>query len=428
MYISRRFILRWGTVFMMSTMLASAFVYFAADTEAINRRLEAVPYYARTYLNKFRPKPSAPPPPQVSTIAPEMLLQARSSPGGESEPASDTPALFNEESLNTTAGTAVEQSPAVPVAAIAPQVSLTGFSHDWQTWNNCGPTTIAMNLSFYGRAETQVESAQFLKPNQDDKNVNPEELAAYARTLGFEATTRVGGNLELLKRLLSNGLPVIVETWLDPEDNGGLGHYRLFSGYDEAGRYFLAQDSLRGPEIQVDMDEFDQFWRVFNRKYVVVYRPEQAQLVQAILGPDAMDWAMLERALTAAQSEARVNPADPFAWFNIGSTYAQLGEPELAASAFDEARRIGLPYRMLWYQFDIFEVYLAVGRYQDVIDLGTATLKATGGLEEIYYYRGLARLAVDQPEAAAADFRAALDYNPNFVPAAEALLALGGSS
>ena len=39
-----------------------------------------------------------------------------------------------------------------------------------------------------------------------------------------------------------------------------------------------------------------------------------------------------------------------------------------AASAFDEARRIGLPYRMLWYQFGPFEAYLRVGRYQDVID------------------------------------------------------------
>lgn len=33
---------------------------------------------------------------------------------------------------------------------------------------------------------------------------------------------------------------------------------------------------------------------------------------------------------------------------------------------------------------DIFDVYLAVGRYQEVIELSTATLKAAGGLEEAY--------------------------------------------
>ena len=116
---------------------------------------------------------------------------------------------------------------------------------------------------------------------------------------------------------------------------------------------------------------------------------------------------------------------DLVAWFNMGTNYARLGEPALAASAFDEARRLGLPYRMLWYQFDIFETYLATGRYQEVIELATATLKATGGLEELYYYRGLAQQAINQPAAAAEDFQAALGYNPNFEPATEALRALG---
>jgi tetratricopeptide (TPR) repeat protein len=62
-----------------------------------------------------------------------------------------------------------------------------------------------------------------------------------------------------------------------------------------------------------------------------------------------------------------------------------------------------------------------MGRYQEVIDLTTATLKATDGLEELYYYRGLARKAINQPEAAAQDFRAAIAYNPNFDLAAQAL-------
>lgn len=423
MYALGRFIVRWTVVLGFSAIFASVFVYLAADTEAINRRLEAVPYYARAYLNRLLPQAAAPPPPEAAAIAPEVLLESRAGAPAGASLTGDTPPLFTDESLET-AG----QAPAIATAPIAPQVSLQGFRHDWQTWNNCGPTTVAMNLSFFGEAGTQVEAARFLKPNQDDKNVSPDELAAYARSLGFEATTRMGGNLELLERILSNGLPVIVETWLDPEDNGGLGHYRLFSGYNATERYFVAQDSLRGPEIQVPMDEFDSFWRVFNRKYVLIYRPEQAALVQALLGPDAVDQVMAERALLTAQTEAKLNPEDPFAWFNIGTNYAYLGEPELAAGAFDHARRLGLPYRMLWYQFDIFEVYLATGRYQEVADLATATLKATGGLEEVYYYRGLARQNLGQTDGAAADFRAALGYNPNFSAAADALNALGGAS
>lgn len=422
---------RWLMAFILGVFLSTCLLIFLSLTSAsLNRRIEAIPFYVRTYVNKFRPNVDMPAPPDVSAIAPETLLEAP-----PANDALDTPAYFNEEALNPTEPVSEEANPIALVqsnilspAPIAPQVALTGITHQWQTWNNCGPSTITMNLSYYGRPETQVEAAQFLKPNQEDKNVSPDELAAYARSLGFEATTRVGGNLDLLKQLLSNGFPVIVEFWLNPEDNGGLGHYRLFTGYDEAGGYFVAEDSLNGSSIQVPIAEFDAFWQVFNRTYVVVYPPDQTALVHAIIGQEMIDQTMLERALATAQSEATSNPNNAYAWFNIGTNYARLEQPQLAASAFDQARRLGLPYRMLWYQFDVFDVYLAVGRYQDVIDLSTATLKATGGLEEPYYYRGLALQAVGQTQAAADGFRAALDYNPNFTPAAEALMTLGTSS
>lgn len=416
-------------------LLAGLLIFLVLSSESISRRIEAIPYYVSTYVNKFRPNVEMPAPPEVSAIAPDVLL-AGSPPNKESVMQSnDTPAYFNEGTLNPAitineneSPVALVQSNALSPAPIAPRIALTGITHQWQTWNNCGPSTITMNLSYYGRPETQVEAAQFLKPNQEDKNVGPDELAVYARSLGFEAISRVNGDFDLLKRLLSNGLPVIVEFWLDPEDNGGLGHYRLFTRYDEAGGYFVAEDSLNGSGIQVSMADFDPFWQLFNRTYIVLYPPDQTALVHAILGQDMIDQTMYQEALTTAQTEAKNDPANAYAWFNIGTNYARLGQPKLAASAFDEARRLGLPYRMLWYQFDIFEAYLAVGRYQDVIDLTSATLKATGGLEEPYYYRGLAQQATGQTEAAARDFRAALEYNPNFRLATEALAAVENPS
>ena len=134
--------------------------------------------------------------------------------------------------------------------------------------------------------------------------ISPDELAAYARTQGYLALAQLGGDVTLLQTLLSNGLPVIVETWLDPEDRGGLGHYRLLSGYDRATNSFIAQDSLHGPDQRVDIAGFDPLWQVFNRKYVLVYRPEQAELVAAILGPAGDTPTMLANALAVAQSEA----------------------------------------------------------------------------------------------------------------------------
>ena len=230
-----------------------------------------------------------------------------------------------------------------------------------------------------------------------------------------------GGDLDLLKHLLSNDFPVMVEAWVKPEDNGGMGHYYLLSGYDQGQNQFLAYDSLHGPGVVLPAADFDQAWRVFNRTYLVVFPPDRTSLVYAILGPRADPTQMIQGALLTAQTEAKNQPDDPFAWFNVGTGFARLGQVDLAAGAFDQARRLGLPYRMLWYQFDIFETYLAAQRYQELVDLTTATLTATGGSEEMYYYRGQARQALGQAQAAAEDYQAALDYNPAFGPAARAL-------
>jgi tetratricopeptide (TPR) repeat protein len=430
---------RWLLIMMLGVIVVGGWlIYRGLNSETVKRRLEAVPLYARAYLNQLRPTPEIPAPPAVSAIAPESLLQNTSQLEAQTQAgaaiveragggAIPDQSVAGQPSSQNDGSVVLAQSSVLTARPIAPQVTLSGINHEWQTWNNCGPVTIAMNLSYYGRTETQVDSAPFLKPNKEDKNVSPRELAAYARTLGYEAVVRVGGDLNLLKQLLSNGFPVIVEFWLNPEDNGGLGHYRLFTGYSEAGGYFVAEDSLNGTGIQVPFTEFDPFWRVFNRAYMVVYPPDQTALVHAILGRNMADQAMLEKALNMAQAEAQIDPANPYAWFNIGTSYARLGQPELAASAFDQARRIGLPYRMLWYQFDLFESYLAVGRYQEVIDLSTAVLKATGGLEELYYYRGLAGQALGQTTKARDDFHSALDYNTNFSLAADALRTLDGS-
>ena len=59
--------------------------------------------------------------------------------------------------------------------------SLSGFTHMWQTWNNCGPATLAMNLSYFGSPLDQADVAAVMRPNPDDKNVSPHEMADFAR-------------------------------------------------------------------------------------------------------------------------------------------------------------------------------------------------------------------------------------------------------
>jgi hypothetical protein len=308
---------------------------------------------------------------------------------------------------------------------VAEQVLLEPMTHVWQTWNNCGPATVAMCLSCFGRTETQAEVAAVLRPDPEDKNINPQEMAAFVRNLGLGAVVRTNGRADVLKSLLSNGIPVIVEQWHVPEGDPGMGHYRLVRGYDEADGVFIAHDSLTGPNERLNYAAFDEGWRVFNRTYVVVYPLEKQRVVEALVGADTDDATMYSHAVERAQEEVRTSD-DVFAWFNLGSSYVGLGEYAAAADAYQHALEIGLPRRMLWYQFGPFIAYDALGEYQKVLDLSAGVLAHTPNIEELHYYRGHACLGLGDVDNARAEFELAVQYNPYYAEAVQALADLGG--
>jgi hypothetical protein len=302
-------------------------------------------------------------------------------------------------------------------------VHLDGIRHTWQDYNNCGPATLSMLLSYYGRSETQHDVQAAVRPNRWDMNASPGELAEYARSLGLEALVRQGGQIDRVKRFLDRGIPVMLELWYYPDEHGG-GHYRMIVGYDEEVEELIAYDVQLGPDYRISYGQQDREWRVFNRLYVVVYRPQQKELVHSIVEEEMDDAVMAQRALAVALAERDADPGDAFAWFNVGTNYTALGEYALAAAAYDQARTLGLPFRMLWYQFGPFEAYLALGRYQDVIDLAVANLNMVGNQEESHTYLGRARQALGDVEAARQCYREALKYHPGFAPALEELASL----
>ena len=328
-------------------------------------------------------------------------------------------------------------TPTLAHCPAAPAVELTGFTHAWQTWNNCGPATLAMNFSYFGSTLNQAEISAVLRSNKEDKNVSPEELAAFARSQGLHALhalVRVNGDADRLQLLLSNGLPVLIETWLEPEPENGMGHYRLLTGYDDARQEWIAFDSYVSTGVDPDQpyrgirlpyDEVVQLWTVFNRTYVLIYTDDLAPAVLSILGEDANEAATWQRALLSAQEEVEQRPDDPFAWFNLGTDLVALGQFEQAAAAYDRARVIGLPWRMLWYQFSPLRAYYETGRYEELIALADATIAVTTDIEELYYWKGLGAQATGDSAGARRAFQRALTLKPNYADAAAALAEVG---
>jgi tetratricopeptide (TPR) repeat protein len=391
---------------------------------------------------------SAPTPLPARSIASQSHLsaQARTSAGQAPNPqfashsqplvllptVTPTP-IFTEQ---PTATPTQEPTPTLPAyAPAAPFVELTGLRHRWQSWNNCGPTTLSMHLSYFGTILEPEAISPLLRATTDDPNVNPEELAAYARSQGYEARVLINGNRERLHLLLSNGLPVLVENWMEEEPNNGMGHYRLLTGYDEANRYWIAYDSYyyhnpRNPQgayqgIHIPYADFDNWWKVFNRTYLVIYPIDRAPLVQQILGEDLEPQRMWQRALEEAQIAVTEQPGDAFAWFNLGSDLAALGRYAEAVTSYERARQLGLPWRMHWYQFGPFQSYYESGQYQQLVALADATLQTTGGVEELYYWRGRGLAALGDRDGARQAWQRALALSPRYIQASAALTELG---
>src|SRR5688500_16225606 len=246
------------------------------------------------------PKPVHVPLPEgMSAVAPVAAPAAPAAPAAQVAPVAAQP-----EAAPVTAPAAAAPHPAL-TQPLPPSFQLQGVRHQWQRWNNCGPATITMATSFWGRPETQAQAAPVLKPNANDKNVAVDELAAYAKALGLRADNLYLGDLNKLKRLVANGVPVVISMWYTPHPNDGLGHYRLLTGYDEASQQLIFHDSFQAPGVNVRWGyaAFDADWVVYQRAYMPVYAPEKAEVVAAIVGMDMDEAQLKQRALVVAQDE-----------------------------------------------------------------------------------------------------------------------------
>jgi Peptidase_C39 like family/Tetratricopeptide repeat len=329
------------------------------------------------------------------------------------------------------------QTPSPTFTPIPESIALDGIRHEYQKFNNCAPASLSMVLSYWGWTGDQFQTRAYLRPSFeiDDKNVNPFEVVDYVeKNTQFDALWRVGGDLELLKRLLAAGFPVLIEKGLHPSHDAWLGHYQILSGYDNAKGQFLVYDSFEGPPeaYGVPYEVIGQFWRHFNFTYVVIFPSERAAEVRSILGPhgDPQKNFQLAAELALAEAGSLSGREQFFAWFNRGTNLVYLQDYASAAQAYDTAFTLYAalpenerPWRLLWYQDGPYSAYYYTGRYQDVINLAHSTLINVDKpvLEETYYWRGMAKEVLGDQAGAIEDLRRAFALNPNSTPAGEEL-------
>jgi tetratricopeptide (TPR) repeat protein len=317
------------------------------------------------------------------------------------------------------------------------RVYLEGLEVVVQGFNNCGPANLSIVLNYFGDPTTQEEAASYLKPNREDRNVSPWQIGDYVNEFTeLRAITRSGGNIEMLKRFIASGIPVVIEKGYRPSAaQGWYGHYLTVYGYDQEKQEFYSRDTDAGPfngRARIDSyEELSYWWQQFNYTFYVVFPPERESRVMSIIPEYLHDnVSMWEFTTELANQEIAEDPDNVFAWLNRGVSQTRLGEItgemsyyENGASDFDRARDIGLPPRTLYYEHRPFMAYLRVGRVDEIMNLTDALLATTGGqwVEEIHWYRGHALAAQGRLSEARESYMKALEVNKNFYPAQTSL-------
>lgn len=302
---------------------------------------------------------------------------------------------------------------------------LQGTRQVYQTFNNCGPATLSMILSWYGKDVSQAELGDKMRPFQnpqgdnDDKTIFTSEFTQWARNYGLEAMRRPNGDLELLKKFISNDIPIVVKTWLKVDDD--IGHFRVVRGFDDSRGVIIQDDSYHGPNKKISYFDFLSMWQPFNYDYIVVFDEGKREVIEAIIGSEMDEAVAWQNALERARKERELDPQNIYPVFNMAVAYYHLGEFENSVQAFEEVEA-RLPRRMLWYQIEPIRAYRELGNYSKVFKITERILEnGNRAFSELYQIRGEIYLEQGKADQARQEFELALKYNEHFSQAKASL-------
>jgi ABC-type bacteriocin/lantibiotic exporter with double-glycine peptidase domain len=149
------------------------------------------------------------------------------------------------------------------------------MNYQRQTFNNCGPASVAILLGYYDHQVTQQEVNEHLPAGSVEDLLS--YLSEYQLTArGYDSPP----SREAVRHLLANRIPVIVNQWLFIDSD--LRHYRVIKGYDDVSREFISDDPLQGADLRIGYDVFIKLSR--PGEIIPVYPPEMDALVQSLMG------------------------------------------------------------------------------------------------------------------------------------------------
>ena len=159
---------------------------------------------------------------------------------------------------------------------------------------SCGAVASMTVMAYYGQPKTNSTEEEILIAHEMNRNVtdktgiNPEQITQWFTRNGWNATWRTGGNQQMIRENLRNGIPTMVE-WMDWG-----GHWVVVAGYDDRGTenvwddVIIFADSVDCHDDRVDgitffnYGEFDAMW--FDAHYFPANMRDRAYVVAVPAG------------------------------------------------------------------------------------------------------------------------------------------------
>ncbi len=287
--------------------------------------------------------------------------------------------------------------------------------HTFQTFNNCGPASLSMALSYYDIAVSQKDLGDSLRPyqhpkgNNDDKSVTLTELALKATEYNLAAYHRPAGNIEILKYFINNDIPIIAKTWLTEDED--IGHYRIIKGFDSNTKTIIQDDSMQGKDLSYTYERFNNLWEKFNYEFLVLVPTGKEETALKILGDLATEKKAWETALQKADQQTKKDVSNIYAQFNRSVALYQSNRYQEAVAVYENIAD-KLPSRTLWYQIEPILAYYQLGEYDTVLKITSQILNNQNrAFSELYSLQGKIYELRGEEKKAQESFADAEKYN-----------------
>ncbi|HTM20004.1 MAG TPA: tetratricopeptide repeat protein [Kofleriaceae bacterium] len=199
-----------------------------------------------------------------------------------------------------------------PEAGARPRKRLREFPSVSQLKDHCGPASCELYLRFFGLSDSQLDIARQIK--SPDGGTPVYKMRRYLEAAGF-ATRRVEAEIDVIKRLLDAGIPVIME-----ESYSSSNHVAVAIGYDDAREILEVQDPMTHTIRETFYEDLAGIRNLSNHGALIAAPKSDPALVRALdqVGGGECRYISLIDEAWAALDEERTAEGDRLADESIG--------------------------------------------------------------------------------------------------------------